>query len=111
MGGRSALDQDRTKLRDVLTERLSELESSAVPKGAVVCEDIDIDVFEYDAHIVGLAKSHLAGLTVNPALALSGDEPTRKLDECDVELRALRRYTDLAREVASILLECLSGDR
>jgi hypothetical protein len=101
------LEKDKSRLGNALAERLFQLENTPAPKGAVLCEDIDIDVFEYEAHIVGLAQSYLAGLTIDRALVLPGDSLSHKLDECEDKLRELRAYKNLVSEVASLLLESL----
>jgi hypothetical protein len=85
------------------------LQSTLPPKSfASTCEDVDVDVYEYEGYIAGLVDSYLSGSSVDSADIDRSNDLYRRLGECETSLHDLKAYLDLVSEVATLLTECVS---
>jgi len=106
--GLLALERDKKIIYSELMERFSQLQSTRPPKGFVTaCQDIDIDIYEYEAYVAGLVTSYLDGCDIDATDIRSAKDLDRRLENCEARLHALKTYKALIADVAMFLIECL----
>lgn len=78
------------------------------PTGYVnICEDLDVDIDEYDGYISGLIKSFLSGATIEQEKIDLGIDIELKLKNCEMKLQELRDFWMLQRRLAELLVDVL----
>jgi len=95
---------------DEIRALYTELNQLPLPKGlAEVSKDIDIDVFEYDSYIMGLASSYLNGDELFPDDIRVEKSLSNKLDQSIGTLIKLRDYKNKLDELGNALFDTLKA--
>jgi len=67
------------------------------------CEDIDVDIHEYDTYISGLISSYLSGVILEEKDVDLGKDIEQKLEVCELKLQELRTFWFYQRRLAEML--------
>ena len=104
------MTQSAETMKNRLATRFDQFKRTPVPRGfASACEDLDIDVYEYDSAIAGLVSTYLkTGFGSEPRRIDFGDELDRRLDECEKRLDELKAYKNTITGLAKLLAECMN---
>lgn len=83
--------------------------STPMPKGfSASCEDIAVDIYEYDAYIAGLVQTYLDGHESPFFTRLNdGVEIDMKLSACEERLHALKGRRAMQKELTELLRKSL----
>ncbi len=94
---------------DELKKRFEEL--GTAPVGwVIICNDLDVAVFEYCDHIAGLVSSYLTEKRkIELNQIISSDELDRKMSECEERLNNLKIYKKSFDEIGRLLIACLKN--
>lgn len=102
--------KDKKSARAELISSFSILKESPIPKGfAQSCEDIDIDIFEFDGYIAGIVTKYLSGEVIEVENINLGEDLFTKISVCEQHFLELKKYLDLLRTVCRNLLACLNA--
>lgn len=74
----------------------------------LACEDIQIEIDEYDGYVSGLVQSYLVGEPLSGAIN-QGEAIAERFAACEAQMAALKAHLELERRLASLLAECRPG--